>query len=375
MTPPPPELAGAVLTIDLDALHINYKTLARKAGKASCGAAVKANGYGHGLGPVSKTLWTAGCRDFFVARPAEGAELRRFLPDATIYVLDGLFPGQAAYYAVNELRPALIAVEQAREWAAFTRQYGQPLPCALHVDTGINRMGLSLAEFHALTSDSTLIQNLHFTLLMSHLACADDPGHTLNQTQQKRFKEVRAKLPDVPASLSNSSGIFLDKSFGNDLVRPGVSLYGGNPVAAGKNPMKPVAHLHGTIMQVRDVKKGGTVGYSATWKAPRDSRIAILGAGYADGIPRTLSSTQDNGPAQVWLGGKRCPIIGRVSMDMMGVDVTDLRPELAERGLQAEIIGKHIPIDEVAAWAGTISYEIMTRLGSRYARVYKQAES
>lgn len=375
MTVIPSDLAGAVLSIDLSALQLNYKTLAKKAGKAACGAAIKGNAYGLGVAPVSKALWDAGCRDFFVARPKEGEELRGLLPDATINVLDGLFPGQAEFYAINKLRPALISIAEAQEWAAFGRQYGTALPCALHVDTGINRLGLSMEQFHALTLDKFLMQGLNVALLMSHLACADSPDHPLNEKQRQRFSIVRAAMPDVPASLANSSGIYLGKGYAHDLVRPGVALYGGNPVAPKKNPMKAVAHLEGSIIQLRDVKKGETVGYSATWKAPRDSRIAILGAGYKDGVPRTLSSKQKDGPAQVWVGGKRCPIVGRVSMDMMGVDVTEVKPSLLQKGDRAEIFGKRVSIDEAASWAGTISYELLTRLGSRYARVYDQAES
>jgi alanine racemase len=371
----PLELAGAVLSIDLGALQFNYRTLAKTAGQAACGAAVKGNAYGLGLAPVSKALWDAGCRDYFVARPKEGEELRALLPEASIYVLDGLFPGQAEFYAINRLRPALISLEEAQEWLAFGTQFGQALPCALHVDTGINRMGLSMIDFRALIGNPSLMNNLNICLLMSHLACADQPTHALNARQQQRFAEVRAALPGIPASLSNSSGIYLGKDFNNDLVRPGVALYGGNPIAPKKNPMRPVVHLEGTVMQVREVKKGETVGYSATWKAPRDCRIAILGAGYKDGVPRMLSSQPKGGPAQVWVGGKRCPVIGRVSMDMMGIDVTDVNPARVSRGTKAEIFGKHIAIDEVAAWAGTISYEIMTRLGSRYARVYNHQES
>ncbi len=366
----PADLAGAVLSIDLAALSANYKTLAAKAGKATCGAAVKGNAYGLGIGPVSQALWQAGCRHFFVARPKEGEELRALLPEAVIYVLDGLFPGQAEFYAKLDLRPALISIEEAREWVAFGRQYGRALPCSLHVDTGINRLGLTMEAFHALTLDKTMMRDLNVSLLMSHLACADDPGHPLNEQQLKRFRAVRAMLPDVPASLSNSSGIYLGKPYAHDLVRPGIALYGGNPVAGKKNPMKAVAILEGTVLQVRDVKKGETVGYSATWKAPRDSRIAILGAGYKDGVPRHLSSRAKDGPAQVSINGKRCPIIGRISMDMMAADVTALKPATVAKGTRAEIFGNRISIDEAAGWAGTISYELLTRLGSRYARVY-----
>jgi alanine racemase len=372
MTLVPSDLAGAVLSINLTALQTNYKTLAKKAGKAACGVAIKGNAYGLGVEPVSKALWDVGCKNYFVARPKEGEELRALLPDATIYVLDGLFPGQAEFYAINKLRPALISVEEAREWAAFGRQYGTSLPCALHVDTGINRLGLSMADYHALTLDTFLMQGLNVSLLMSHLACADEPGHPLNEKQRQQFSIVRATMPGVPASLANSSGVYLGKGYTHDLVRLGIALYGGNPVAQKKNPMLPVAHLEGSIIQLREVKKGDTVGYSATWKAPRDSRIAILGAGYKDGVPRTLSSKQKNGPAHVWAGGKRCPVIGRVSMDMMAIDVTDVKPARIQKGDKAEIFGKRISIDEAAGWAGTISYELLTRLGSRYARVYSE---
>ena len=365
MTHTPPHLAGAVVSVDLAALQSNYKALAKKAGTAAS-AAIKGSAYGLGVGPASKALWAAGCTTYFVARPMEGEELRELLPKAEIYVLDGLYPGQAEFYTKHELRPALISIEEAKEWAAL----GGGLPCALHVDTGINRLGLSMAAFHALTLDRTLMERLNVSLLMSHLACSDEPSHPLNVKQRDRFKTVRAMLPDVPASLANSSGIYLGKAYAYDLVRPGVALYGGNPLPGKKNPMKPVVTLEATVLQVRDVKRGETVGYSATWKAPRDSRIALLAAGYRDGVPRMLSSGGKRGPAQVSINGKRCPIIGRVSMDMMGVDVTDLKAGSVVKGTRAEIFGKRIAVDEAAGWADTISYELLTHLGSRYARVY-----
>jgi alanine racemase len=362
----PTHLAGAVLSIDLAALQANYKVLAARAGTAACGAAIKGNAYGLGVGSASKALWAAGCRDYFVARPTEGEELRGLLPGAVIYVLDGLLAGQAQYYAKWGLRPALISIDEAKEWAAF----GRGNSCALHVDTGINRLGLSMEAFHALTLDRALMKSLNVSLLMSHLACSDEPAHPLNVKQRDRFKTVRAMLPNVPASLANSSGIYLGKAYAHDLVRPGVALYGGNPQSGKRNPMKPVATLEAHVLQVRDVKKGETVGYSATWKAPRDSRIAMLGAGYRDGVPRKLSSGATGGPAQVAINGKRCPIVGRVSMDMMCVDVTGLKAGSVVKGTRAEIFGKRIPVDEAAGWAGTISYELLTHLGSRYARVY-----
>ncbi|MCA0432319.1 MAG: alanine racemase [Proteobacteria bacterium] len=375
MTAIPTGLAGAVLSIDLGALQWNYRALAKKAGKAECGAAVKGDAYGLGLAPVCRALWDAGCRSFFVARPTEGGELREVLPQAIIYVLDGLAHGQSEYYAKNDLRPALISTEEAREWAAFGRQYGRTLPCALHVDTGINRIGFSMAELKGLLADDVLRAGLNIALLMSHFACADEPDHPLNKRQIARFAEAQALLADIPTSFSNSSGIFLSGKRPESLTRAGIAIYGGNPTPWKKNPMKPVATLAGTVMQVRSVNKGETVGYSATWKAKRDSRIAILGAGYKDGIPRHLSSRTQTGPAQVWIGGRRCPIVGRISMDMMGVDVTDVPASRVSRGAQAEIIGARVSVDEMAGWAGTICYELLTRLGSRYARVYSGAES
>ena len=375
MSATPEDLAGAVLTIDLVALQHNWRLLKDRAGAAECGAAVKCNAYGLGIAPVSKALWEAGCRSFFVARPKEGEELRSLLPDATIYVLDGLFAGQAEFYAKLNLCPALISIEEAREWAGFGRIYGRKLPCAIHVDTGINRLGLSGAEFDALLADDFTMEGLNVCLLMSHLACADDPPHPLNARQRDAFAAVRARLPGVPASLANSSGIFLGDGFTHDLVRPGIALYGGNPLPGSPNPMRAVAHLEGTVMQVRNVKVGETVGYSATWEAKRPSRVAVLGAGYKDGVPRALSSKQTDGPAQVFINGKRCPVIGRISMDMMAADITDLMPHSVVRGTRAEILGSNILIDEAAAWTGTISYELLTRLGSRYARLYTGLES
>ena len=375
MTTTPEDLAGAVLTIDLVALKENWRTLRARAGRAECGAAVKGNAYGLGIAPVARALWEAGCRSFFVARPKEGEELRAILPEATIYVLDGLFAGQAEFYAKLNLCPALISISEAQEWASFGRAYGRKLPCALHVDTGINRLGFSIPEFAALLDDGFTMEGLNVSLLMSHLACADDGAHPMNRRQAEAFRAVRARLPGVPGSLANSSGIFLGDGFTHDLVRPGIALYGGNPMRNDANPMRAVAILEGAVMQLRKVAPGGTVGYGATWEARRESRIAILGAGYKDGVPRALSSSEPSGPAQVFINGRRCPIVGRVSMDMMGVDVTELAPGSVTRGTRAEILGRNIPIDEAAAWAGTISYELLTRLGSRYARLYTGLES
>jgi alanine racemase len=359
LTAPP----SALLSIDLAALRANFKTLKRLSGKADCGVAIKGGAYGIGLVEAARALWQAGCRHFFVARPQEGAELRAVLPKALIYVLDGLYAGQAPYYTKHQLRPALVSADEIRDWA----KQGKGQPCAIHVDTGINRAALPFNEFEKLAPK--LQQMVNVQLLMSHLACSDEPDHTMNQQQLKRFQKVRAHLPDVPASLVNSGGIFLGPDYAFDLTRAGIAMYGANPTPHRANPMRVVTTLKVRVLQVKTIAKGEHVGYSATWTAPRDTKIAIIAAGYRDGIPRKLSSGKGKPDAQVWIGGRTCPIIGRVSMDMMGVDVTDAGRVRA--GDYAEIFGPRISVDQTAASAETISYEVLTRLGNRYTRVIK----
>ena len=369
MTEVPSHLASAIVTVDLAALKFNYRTLSAKAAPAACGVAIKGEAYGLGMATVAKVLWAEGCKNFFVARPLEGAELRGVLPDAEIYVLDGFYSGQVDYYLKNRLMPALVSLAEAQEWAKDSGG----APCAIHIDTGIHRLGLKLTEFAQLCADVDVIKSIHIKLLMSHLACADEVDHPMNSRQLAVFNKQRKLLPNVPASFANSSGIMLGADYHFDLVRAGVALYGDNPQPANPNPMKPVVTLHVKVMQTKFVKQGDTIGYSATWTAPRDSRIAILGAGYRDGIPRKLSSSRVDGPAQVFIAGKRVPIVGRVSMDMMACDITDL-PEIAI-GTLAEIFGANISVDEAAASAGTISYELLTHLGNRYHRRYIGGDS
>ncbi len=377
LTPPPddPALAGGVLAIDLKALADNWRTLAEMAAPAATAATVKADGYGLGLEPVAKTLWNAGCRTFFVALPHEGAALRAILPQAVIHVLDGLLPGQAPFYGEHSLRPALASLEEVAEWARYCHACGTRLPAAIHVDTGISRLGLSEDEVRRLATDGDLLGAFRITLVMSHLACGDEPGNEMNARQKERFDELRALLPEAPASLANSPGTFLGEGFTLDMVRPGIAIYGGNPFCGRPNPMRPVVSLYAPILQVRRLEPGDTVGYGATWRASRPSRIAILGLGYADGYMRSLSWPAHDGPAQVCIGGQYAPVVGRVSMDSICVDVTDVDEDFATRGLRAEVLGAHITVDELARWAGTISYEILTSLGRRYTRLYTPAET
>jgi alanine racemase len=349
---------SARVKIDLAALQANYRRLQAQAPKAETGVAIKGEAYGLGLEPCARALWEAGCRQFFVARPKEGEDLRVVLPDARIYVLDGLYAGETAYYLKHRLTPALISLEEAQEWA----ERGQGEPCVIHVDSGINRLSFSLPELRAM---ARMKLPLNIAFVMSHLASSEERGNPSNETQRQRFDEARKLLPVVKASFANSSGVFLGEGFTLDITRPGIALYGGNPLPGHPNPMKVVATLEARVLQVREMSTGERIGYNSTWTAARDSRIALIGAGYRDGIPRRMSSTF--GTSYVFLGGQRCSIVGRVSMDMTAVDVTDAE---VKHGDWAEFFGPHISLDEAAASAGTISWELLTHLGSRYARHY-----
>jgi alanine racemase len=351
---------SAQVTINLSALKANWLALKTAAHGAEVGAAIKGDAYGLGLGPCAKALWAAGCRSFFVARPREGAELRAVLPEAVIYVLDGLYDGEASYYLQHRLIPALISLEEARAWA----RDGQGAACCIHVDSGINRVSFSPGEFETLLSEN---MPLNITLIMSHLASSEEPQNPFNEVQRQRFEAARKLMPRVRSSFANSSGIFLGAGFTQDLARPGIALYGGNPLPGRPNPMQVVATLEARVMQVRDLPEGEYVGYNSTWRAARDSRIALVGAGYRDGIPRRMSSNLSPSVAHVFINGARHPIVGRVSMDMTAVDVTGTD---VKRGDWAEFFGPNIPLDDAAASAGTISWELLTHLGSRYARHY-----
>jgi alanine racemase len=363
----PAELAGATLTINLAALADNWRQVRDQVSPAECGATIKANGYGCGAAEVAQALWDAGCRTFFVALPMEGKLVRDTLPGATVYVLDGLFAGQAHFYTEHGLRPCLASPEEIAEWADAT---GGAHKAAVHVDTGINRLGLTRAQAEALAADAALMERAGLCLLMSHLQSGDDATDAMNATQLERFETLKALFPALPASLANSPGAFISEAFSHDLARPGVALYGGNPFAGKPNPFKPVVRLSGPVIQVREVAAGEGVGYSATWRAERPSRIAIIAAGYADGVLRHMSWPAHDGPAEVIIAGTRCPVVGRVSMDMITVDVTDIGPEHVQRGSEAVLLGETIGVDDWARWAGTIPYEILTSLGRRYAKVY-----
>jgi len=361
---------SGILTIDLDALVANWRKLEKTAVPAECSAVIKANAYGCGTEPVAQALAKAGCKTFFVATPDEAAAARAALPSAVIYVLNGFIQNTGETYAKIDARPVIGDLNELAEWDVFCRRTGWAGGAAIHIDTGMQRLGLTIAEAQG------LIPRIHagdhgISLVMSHLACAESLHHPMNARQLAAFRAIASEFSGVPASLSNSSGIFLGSSFQFDMVRPGAALYGVNPTPEADNPMLPVVELKARIVQIRDVERGESVGYGGNWSARRPTRLAIVSAGYADGYFRAGSSNDGTRGAEVIVAGKRCPVAGRISMDLMAVDITDLEKNAVRRGHLVTLIGEGITVDELAHHFGTIGYEVLTSLGSRYARVYK----
>ena len=367
---PPAAEAGGLLTIDLAAIEANWKALARRAMPAECAAVVKADAYGCGIEPVGTILAKAGCKTFFVADLLEARRLRNVAPEPTIYVLNGLMPGTAETFADLHVRPVIGSLTELAEWDAFVSTSGWQGGAALHVDTGMNRLGLSPEEAAALAP--RVRADAHgITLLMSHFVSSEEENHPLNDKQIKLFREIRVLYRGTPSSLANSSGVFLGSAAHCDMIRPGAALFGVNPTPKRNNPMRSVVDLRGRIVVVRDVKRGETVGYNAGWTTKRDAQIAIIAVGYADGYLRAASATDARLGAEAIIAGQRCPLAGRVSMDLLAVDVTDLPAGAVKRGDMATLIGDGISVDDVGARANTIGYEVLTSLGRRYHRVYR----
>jgi alanine racemase len=353
--------AYARLDIDLAAIVANWRALQATHGGRPTAAVLKADAYGTGAPQAAAALFAAGCRHFFTAHLAEAIEIRPLVPGAMLSVLNGPLPGTEAEYVAHDIAPVLGSLADIAWWAGHAGRLGQTLPALLHVDTGMARLGLSSDDVMALAADPSLLVGLHLLYAMTHLVAADEPGNPANHAQLQQFAAACAKLPPAPRSLANSSGLFLGAAFHSDLARPGAALYGIDPVA-GAN-MRPVARLTARVLQVRDVPAGGCVGYNETWRAARPSRIAVLGVGYADGFPRALTNR-----GAAFFDGVRLPLVGRVSMDLTTFDVTD-HPGLSA-GAWVELLGPNRPLAEVAAEAGISPYEMLTRLGRRYTRVW-----
>ena len=362
--------AGACLTVDLGAIRRNYRALAsRVSDDVRPAAVVKADAYGLGVGPVVPALTSEGCRDFFVATVDEGRAVRRIAPRAVVYVLGGALGGAEDEFVRHGLIPVLNDLDAVARWAARARADGVARTAAFHVDIGMNRLGLSPEEAEKLAAEPQWFEGLAPRLLIGHLACADRPDHPMNRAQLARMRELRRVWPGVAVSLANSSGVFLGPDYHFDMVRPGAALYGIAPVSGAANPMAPVVRLEARIVALRDVDAPATVGYDAAHCVARKGRVATAPVGYADGYPRALggraSAVLSAGPPDIPL-----PVIGRVSMDLVTLDVSALPEEAAHIGATVELIGPNRPVDDLAALAGTIGYEILTGLGRRAPRRY-----
>lgn len=371
----PFDVAPARLTIDLDALAENWRMLRRASGRARTGAAVKGDAYGLGIEAVVPTLYDAGCRDMFVATPDEGMLARQFAADARIFVLSGVWPGVEQQYFSHDLVPVLASEEQIACWANAVA-LDEERPCALMVDTGMNRLGLSLEEALTLASDPTRPASFSPVLLMSHLATASDPSHPLNRRQLESFQAVARAYEGIDSSLANSPGIYLGPEYHFELTRPGIAIYGGEAVDGMANPALPVVTAEARILQIRSAKAGESVSYGAAQTLTRDSRLAIVACGYADGYHRALSGAgvplrQTAAQGGVgFIGGYRVPVAGRITMDLTIFDVTDVPEGTIRAGDYIELFGSNVLLDEAARAAGTIGYELLTALGNRYQRCY-----
>jgi alanine racemase len=362
--------AGAILTIDLDAVRANYRLLRERgragAAQAACAAVLKADAYGLGMDKVAQALVREGCRSFFVAHLDEGIRLRQLVPeDCTIHVMHGAMPGAARDCLLHDLVPVLNDPGQVAEWRALARELGRDLPAALQVDTGMSRMGMAPLDLDRLRQDPDWLRGIDLRLVMSHLACADEPDHPLNERQRQRFGEVRALFPGVPASLANSSGVFLGGAWHFDLLRPGCALYGINPQPGHANPLAQAVSLAARVVQLRTVAAGDIVGYGARYVAPGERRIATIAIGYADGWLRALT-----GHSQGFVDGVAVPFAGTVSMDSITLDVTGIPEPRIAPGQTVDLLCPQQTVDDVAAQAGTIGYEVLTRLGARFHRSY-----
>jgi alanine racemase len=356
---------SAQLTVRLGAIAENYRTCRSLAGHAAVSGVVKADAYGLGMAEVARKLLMERCDTFFVARLEEGIALRPVASAARIFVLDGVRAESVAAYIASRLTPVLNSLDEISLWA----QNARGRDAAIHIDTGMCRLGLPQSELALLAAEAgQRLSSLNLVLIASHLACADDPDSPMSKAQLDRFRAALAALPSAPASFASSGGILLGCDYTFDLVRPGIGLYGGNPQSGRPNPFKTAARLTAPVLQVRRVDKGESVGYGATFGVGRPTTLATVALGYADGLKRALGNRGMGA-----IGGLKAPIVGRVSMDLVTLDVTDVPPEHVFVGAQAEFLGDAVLLDDVAAAAGTANYDILTSIGPRVGRIYEPA--
>lgn len=359
--------APGYLTIDLSALARNYERMAGEVAPASAAAVVKADAYGLGADRVAPKLYAHGCRQFFVAQFMEAERLRPLIPaDAMLFVLNGLQPGNEAACADEGIVPVINSLEQWRQWAGAALALGRKLPAVLQFDTGMSRLGVPPDERATLASLLKPESGIDVLFIMSHLASADETASEQNGEQLAEMNRVAAEFPQFPVSFANSGGVILGKAYHGGLARPGIALYGGAPTTGRVNPMEPVVRLDVAVVQTRSVPAGTRVGYSGSHVTAGATRLATIAAGYADGLPRSLSNK-----GAVYHDGIRLPIVGRVSMDSITIDISALPEGSLKLGSLVEVLGPHQTLEDVARDAGTISYEILTGLGQRFARQYR----
>jgi len=367
MTGPDPSIpenrAGAVLTVELGAVRANYRILLERLKGVPSAAVVKADGYGLGADKVAPVLAADGCDTFFVAHLEEGVRLRPRIPACAIHILNGFIATDADAYREHRLTPVLGSLGEIDAWKSFCGE--RPLPCDVHVDTGMLRLGLPPDEVDRIAEDPSAVAGLDITYVISHLASADEVDNPQNPAQLAAYQKARQVLPQGKACFANSSGIFLGAAYHFDLARPGVALYGVNPQPGTANPMQGTVTLKGRILQIRNADAPQTVGYGASHEVSKPSRIATVPVGYADGYLRSLSNR-----ACGYIGDHRVPLVGRVSMDLITFDVTGVPDHLCRPGDWIELIGPNRTVDAVADDAGTIGYEILTSLGRRFHRAY-----
>jgi len=356
---------STLITINLDALEANYRFCLEHLEGASCAAVVKADAYGLSIRKIAPALRQAGCRQFFTATHREGVTLRKLLPDVEIYVFEGVTERSRSVFCKHDLVPVLISPAHSALWADQARSLDRALPAIIHIDTGMTRLGFGEQELHELLERPEDLGWLDTRYIMTHYACADEPGATTTREQLERFNRLRGLLPAAPTSAGNSAGGLLGRAFAGDMARVGIALFGGNPYREDMPPLKPVLRVQSRILQLREISAGTTVGYGATYSAKSTTRIATVGTGYADGYPWSLGN---RGIASI--GGHRVPVVGRVSMDLITLDVSGVPDELVQTGRMVDLIGPDISLEEVAKRAGTVNYEILTRLGQRARRKF-----
>jgi alanine racemase len=366
----PPGTTG-VIAVDLGALRRNYRRLKALASPSETAAVVKANGYGLGADRVAAALIEEGCTTFFVATLAEGQALRSAHPSIMIYVLDGLLPNTADTFNEAGLRPVLNNREEIADWLTARGHLANAAVAAVHIDTGMTRLGLPLAEALEYRREIGLVsRDDHPLPLLTHFACADVPEHPKNREQMQAFTHFAAQFTGMQTSMANSGGIFLGREFHGNMVRPGIALYGGQAQEGRANGMEHVASLYGRIVQVREAERGKTVGYGAGQALTRRTRIATVSLGYADGLFRSVSASDLRDGLRGFIGDYAIPLLGRVSMDLTMFDITDVPDGLVRRGGWIELLGQPQTVDDVARLAGTIGYEVLTSLSRRIPRVY-----